>query len=211
MRNIAADWGMRLGLQSRRIPAVPRPNTDVTRLLRRWRDGDDEALHALVPVVETELRRLARGYMRRERRDHTLQTTALVNEAFIRIAGARDLDWQDRAHFFAISARLMRQILVDHARARIAGKRGGAQDLVALDESAGRVHPRSVDLLALDEALGRLEAIDPRKVRVVELRFFGGLTTAETAAALNVSDDTVKRDFRFAKLWLLRELAASLR
>jgi RNA polymerase sigma factor (TIGR02999 family) len=178
----------------------------VTKLLRAWSDGDDSALERLMPIVEAELRRLARGYMRRERRDHTLQVTALVNEAFLRLTGARQLRWQDRAHFLGISARLMRQVLVDHARARGYQKRGGDARRVALDETVLVSPGPAVALLALDRALDVLTAADPRKGRVIELRYFGGLSVEETAEVLHVSSDTVKRDWRLAKLWLLREL-----
>ena len=178
----------------------------VTRLLRAWSDGDQAALDSLLPLVEAELRRLARGYMSRERRGHTLQTTALVNEAFIRLVGARKISWQDRAHFLGIAARLMRRVLVDHARVRGVQKRGGGGYHVALDEDMAVSPPTDVDLLALDRALQALGAVDERKGRVIEMRFFGGMTVEETAEALGVSPDTVKRDWRLAKLWLLRKL-----
>jgi RNA polymerase sigma factor (TIGR02999 family) len=181
-------------------------STEVTGLLRRWRDGDDSALDDLIPLVHLELRRLARGYMGRERRDHTLQTTALVNEAVLRLMDAREIPCEDRAHLLAIAARLMRQVLVDHARARGSRKRGGGLARVELDDAAAASLPARLDVLALDQALDRLAALDPRKARVVELRFFGGLSATETADVLGVSADTVKRDLRFAKLWLLREL-----
>jgi RNA polymerase sigma factor (TIGR02999 family) len=178
----------------------------VTALLRAWGDGDDGALEQLTPLVEAELRRLARGYMRRERRDHTLQTTALVNEAFLRLTDARRVRWQDRAHFLGISARLMRRVLVDHARSRGYRKRGGGAERVTLDEGLVMSPEPAVDVLALDRALESLAAVDVRKSRVIELRFFGGLSVEETAEVLHVSPDTVKRDWRLAKLWLLREL-----
>jgi RNA polymerase sigma-70 factor, ECF subfamily len=178
----------------------------VTDLLRAWTDGDDGALERLTPLVEAELRRLARGYMRRERRDHTLQTTALVNEAFLRLTDARRVRWQDRAHFLGISARLMRRVLVDHARSRGYRKRGGGAERVTLDERVLGAPELDLDLLALDRALDALAAADPRKCRVVELRYFAGLSVEETAEVLGVSPDTVKRDWRLAKLWLLREL-----
>jgi RNA polymerase sigma factor (TIGR02999 family) len=180
----------------------------VTELLRAWSDGDAGALERLMPLVEAELRRLARGYMGRERRDHTLQVTALINEAFLRLTEARQLRWQDRAHFLGISARLMRRVLVDHARARGYRKRGGGARRVVLDEALMVSPGLSVELLALDRALGVLAAADSRKARVIELRFFGGLSVEETAEVLHVSTDTVKRDWRLAKLWLLRELDA---
>ena len=178
----------------------------VTALLRAWRDGDDGALDQLLPLVEAELRRLARGYMARERRGHTLQTTALINEAFLRLTQARDVPWHDRAHFVGIAARLMRRVLVDHARSRNYGKRGGGAQRVTLDEAVALVPQPALDLVALDRALEALAAVDERKSRVIELRFFGGLSVEETAEVLKVSTDTVKRDWRLAKLWLLREL-----
>ena len=178
----------------------------VTELLRAWGGGDDGALEQLTPLVEAELRRLARGYMRRERPGHTLQATALVNEAFLRLTDARHVRWQDRAHFLGISARLMRRILVDHARSRGYRKRGGDAQRVTLDEGLVPAPEPAVDVLALDRALEALAAVDVRKSRVIELRFFGGLSVEETAEVLHVSPDTVKRDWRLAKLWLLREL-----
>jgi RNA polymerase sigma factor (TIGR02999 family) len=178
----------------------------VTQLLRAWSNGDEAALERLIPLVEAELRRLARGYMRRERRDHTLQVTALISEAFVRLTDARQVRWQDRAHFLGISARLMRRVLVDHARARGYQKRGGEARRVELDEALMVSPGLSVELLALDRALEELAAADPRKAQVIELRFFGGLSVEETAEALHVSTDTVKRDWRIARLWLLREL-----
>ena len=178
----------------------------VTELLRAWSDGDDGALEQLTPLVEAELRRLARAYMRRERRGHTLQTTALVNEAFLRLTDARRVRWQDRAHFLGISARLMRRVLVDHARSRGYRKRGGGAQRVTLDEGLVTSPEPAVDVVALDRALEALAAVDVRKSRVIELRFFGGLSVEETAEVLHVSPDTVKRDWRLAKLWLLREL-----
>jgi RNA polymerase sigma-70 factor, ECF subfamily len=179
----------------------------VTELLRAWSDGDDEALQRLIPLVEAELRRVARAYMGRERRGHTLQATALVNEAFLKLTDARHIRWQDRAHFVGISARLMRRVLVDHARRRGYGKRGGGAQRVTLhDELVASADP-ALDLVALDRALEALAKVDARKSRIIELRFFGGLTVDETAEVLDVSGDTVKRDWRLAKLWLLRELA----
>jgi RNA polymerase sigma-70 factor, ECF subfamily len=178
----------------------------VTELLRAWADGDDGALERLTPLVETELRRLARAYMRRERRGHTLQTTALVNEAFLRLTDARRVRFQDRAHFLGISARLMRRVLVDHARSRGYQKRGGGAQRVTLDEGLAKTPEIALDVVALDRALSALAEVDARKSRMVELRFFGGLSVEETAEVLGVSADTVKRDWRLAKLWLLREL-----
>jgi RNA polymerase sigma-70 factor (ECF subfamily) len=192
---------------------TPAPGA-VTELLRAWSDGDEGALERLVPLVEAELRRLARGYMGRERRGHTLQVTALVNEAFLRLTDARRLRWQDRAHFLGISARLMRRVLVDHARARGYQKRGGGAQQVTLDDALV-VSPEPaldrVDVVALDRALEALAAVDVRKSRLIELRFFGGLSVEEAADVLHVSTDTVKRDWRLAKLWLLRELNGDAR
>src|SRR5262249_51907867 len=185
--------------------ATASPGT-VTQLLRAWSDGDDAALDRLIPIVEAELRRLARGYMGRERPDHTLQVTALVNEAFLRLTDARRLRWQDRAHFLGVTARLMRRVLVDHARARGYEKRGGGLKKVALDEGVAVSPELAFNVLALDRALETLAAVDPRKARVIELRFFGGLSVDETAEVLQVSPDTVKRDWRLARLWLLREM-----
>jgi RNA polymerase sigma factor (TIGR02999 family) len=179
---------------------------DVTRLLQAWSDGDETALARLLPLVEADLRRLARACMRHERNGHTLQPTALVNEAFLRLAGARRLDWQDRAHFMGIAARLMRRVLVDHARARGYQKRGGGAERLSVDGALLEAAQRPLDIIELDRALETFAAIDARRSRVVELRFFGGLTLEETAEVLNVSSETVKRDWRVAKLWLLREL-----
>ena len=184
---------------------TPSPGA-ATELLRAWSRGDDGALERLTPLVEAELRRLARGYMRRERRGHTLQTTALVNEAFLRLTDARSIGWQDRAHFVGIAARLMRRVLVDYARARGYRKRGGEACRVTLDEGLVASPEPQLDVVALDRALEALAAVDARKSRVIELRFFGGLSVEETATVLHVSSDTVKRDWRLAKLWLLREL-----
>jgi RNA polymerase sigma factor (TIGR02999 family) len=186
---------------------LPMPSpAALTELLRAWSDGDDGALAQLTPLVETELRRLARGYMGRERRGHTLQPTALVNEAFLRLTDARQVRWQDRAHFLGISARLMRRVLVDHARSRGFRKRGGGAQRVTLDEGLVASPEPALDLVALDRALETLAAADARKGRVIELRFFGGLSVEETAEVLHVSPQTIKRDWRLAKLWLLREL-----
>jgi RNA polymerase sigma-70 factor, ECF subfamily len=180
----------------------------VTGLLRAWRAGDDAALAQLMPLVYDELHRIAHAYMSRERGEHLLQSTALVSELYLRLVDARSVDWQDRAHFFALCARLMRRVLVDLARARWAQKGSGRIHHVDLDEADGVALARSPALLAVDEALTRLGSLDERKARVVELRFFAGMTAEETAAALNVSTETVTRDWRFARAWLLRELAA---
>jgi RNA polymerase sigma factor (TIGR02999 family) len=178
----------------------------VTELLRAWNRGDQQALEQLIPLVEAELRRAARAYMVRERREHTLQPTALVNEAFLRLTKAQRIHWQDRAHFLGIAARLMRRVLVDHARVRAAGKRGGGAQKVSLEDALVLAPEPAVDVLALDRALESLAAVDARKAQVVELRFFGGLSVEETAEVLHVSTDTVKRDWRMAKAWLLHEL-----
>jgi RNA polymerase sigma factor (TIGR02999 family) len=171
-----------------------------------WGEGDQSALQRLMPVVHAELHRLARRQMSGERRDHTLQTSALVNEAYLRLIDLSRVRWQDRVHFFGMSARLMRRILVDHARARNSQKRGADGEKVPFEDALFVSHEPSVDLVALDDALRTLEAIDARKSQVIEMRFFGGLSIAETAEALHVSPETVKRDWRLAKLWLLREL-----
>lgn len=184
------------------------PPLDVTALLLSWSAGDSEAPARLMPLVYDELRRLARDYLRHERPGHTLQPTALVNEAYMRIVDQRRVNIENRAQFFGLAAQLMRHILVDHARARAAGKRGGPQlHRLSLDETRVAVEDRAAELVALDEALKSLAEIDPRKSRVVEMRFFGGLSVEETAAALGVSDKTVMREWRIAKVWLHRELA----
>ena len=179
---------------------------DATELLRAWSEGDEAALNELVPLVEKELHRLAHAYMRRERKDHTLQATALVNEVFLRLARTANPRWQDRAHFVGIAARLMRQVLVDHARSRGYRKRGGGVQRVPLENVPLITPEPEVDVLAVDRALEAFAKIDPRKSQVVELRFFGGLSVDETADVLGISVETVKRDWRVAKLWLAREL-----
>ena len=177
-----------------------------TELLLAWNRGETQALDELMPLVHHELRRLARRYMARERQDHTLQASALVNEAYLRLIDLKQMQWQNRAHFFAMSARMMRRILVDFARARRNEKRGGGARKVTLDEALLSAKKAGHDVVALDDALHALAIVHPRKSDVVELRYFGGLSLEETAEALDVSIDTVKRDWRFAKLWLLREL-----
>jgi len=189
------------------MPSPDSPRPHVTELLLAWGSGDRSALDQLVPIVHEELRRLARLQMRAERDNHTLQTTALVNEAFLRLVDLHRIRWQDRAHFLALSARLMRRILVDHARARSYQKRGGGAVNVTLDEALVGSAERGADLLALDDALEDLARVDARKSQVVELRFFGGLSVEETAQALKVSPETVTRDWRLAKVWLLREIS----
>jgi RNA polymerase sigma-70 factor (ECF subfamily) len=178
----------------------------VTELLRAWRGGDEQALHKLTPLVYAELHRLARFYMSRERPGHTLQTTALVHEAYTRLVDPPSVEWQDRNHFFAVCSTLMRRVLVDHARSQGYLKRGGGVKLVPLEEARGVGYDDEVDLFALDEALTRFAAFDPRKSQVVELRFFGGLTVQETAEVLHTSPDTVMRDWKLSKAWLMREL-----
>jgi RNA polymerase sigma factor (TIGR02999 family) len=185
---------------------APSPR-DITELLVAWNGGDRAAFDALVPRVYDELHRLARRALRRERQGHSLQTTALVNEAYIRLIDTSRVRWQDRAHFFAMSAEIMRRILVDFARAQKRVKRGGEQCRVTLDEGIAVAGERDVDLVALDEALTRLGSDDPRKGRVVELRYFGGLSVEETAEVLGVSVETVMRDWKLAKVWLVRELS----
>src|SRR5450759_677449 len=181
---------------------------DISTLLRAWSGGDQGALERLTPIVYDELRRLARRYMKHERPGHSLQTAALVNEAYLRLVDYERMQWQNRAHFFAVSAQLMRRILVEHAR-RHNQKRGGDVRHVLLDEAAVMTGKRPADLVALDDAMNALERFDPRKVRVVEMRFFGGLSLEETAAVLQVSAVTVRRDLRTAKAWLHRELTGS--
>lgn len=183
---------------------------NVTQLLMEWRNGDRQALDALIPVVYDELRAIARRYMNRERSGHTLQTAALINEAWLRLVDKQDIAWQNRTHFFAISARIMRNLLVDHARARQMEKRGGGAVQVSLNEAiAGSEPEMTVDMLSLDEALTRLAEFDERKARIVELRFFGGLSADETAEALDLSEITIKREWLKAKAWLFRELGGT--
>lgn len=178
---------------------------DVSQLLRRWSSGDERALDALTPIVYAQLHRLARRYMKRERPDHSLQTTALIHEAYIRLVDYRRMQWQDRAHFFAVSAQVMRRILVDHAR-RHNLKRGRGVEHVALDEAALFAPEAPIDLAALDAALHALAELAPRKAKVVELRFFGGLSVEEAAAVLDVAPITIRRDWSTAKVWLYRAL-----
>lgn len=180
---------------------------DITQLLRAWSDGNRAALERLMPLVYTQLRQAAHRYMARERHGHTLQTTALVNEVYVRLAKAREMRWQDRVHFFAVSAQMMRRILTDYARARQYAKRGAGSPMVSLDEAPEVSQEPRTDLVALDDALNRLAAVDERKSRVVELRYFGGLSVEETAEILKVSPQTVMRDWRLAKVWLLREMS----
>ncbi len=179
---------------------------EVTELLKESARGDRAALDQLLPLVYNELRGIADRYLRRERPDHTLQTTALINEVYLRFAGQKGVRWQDRAHFFAAAATLMRRVLIDHARGSRYLKRGGGARKVALEEAAVLSPERASDLVALDEALGRLAAVDARKARVVELRYFGGLSVEEAAEVLGVSQVTVMRDWALARAWLRREM-----
>ena len=193
----------------------PEESAEITRLLKAWGRGDSAALDRLTPLVYERLRRMARGYMRNERPGHTLQATALVNEAFLRLVETRNLDWTDRAHFFAMCARVMRRILVDAARSRAATKRGGQVDraehstAINLDRLPDPASEISAQVCALDEALNMLAQIGPRQAQVIELRFFGGLTVEETAQVLQVSPQTVMREWRLARAWLARELSQS--
>lgn len=179
---------------------------EITRLLLAWNAGDQAAFDSLLPLVYRELRSLANRYMRRQRPGHTLQTTALVNEAYLRLIDSAQVNWQNRAHFFAVSSQLMRRILVDFARARLSEKRGGVAQPVTLDEAFAYAPERGAELLALDDALNALAALNPRQSQIVELRYFGGLTEEETAEVLKISPRTVRRDWSLARAWLFREL-----
>ena len=194
------------GLFSRKMAAIQPSRADVTGLLLAWGAGDEAALDQLVPVVHAELRRIARRCMAGERNGHSLQATALVNEAYLRLIDVQHVNWQNRAHFLAMSARLMRRVLVDYARSKGYQKRGGGAVRVTFDEGLPVVDERDADLVAVDDALEALAKIDGRKCRVVELRFFGGLSVEETASVLKVSPETVMRDWKMAKAWLLREM-----
>jgi RNA polymerase sigma factor (TIGR02999 family) len=185
------------------------PGKEVTVLLGQLARGNESAASKLIPIVYDELRRLASGYMRRERQDHTLQPTALVNEAYLKLIEQREVDWQGRAHFFGIAAQVMRRILIDHARGHLRDKRGGGVTPVPLEEALVFAPEQSSELLKLDEALGRLAKLDPRQSKIVELRFFGGLTVEQTAESLGISAKTVKRDWSIAKAWLHGELKTS--
>jgi RNA polymerase sigma-70 factor, ECF subfamily len=187
-------------------PSIPAPS-DVTQILQAWSDGDDSAPSRLMPVVYAELRRLAGDYLRRERPDHTLQATALVHEAYLKLVDENGVTWKNRAHFCGIAARLMRQILMEHARAHNAAKRGGKLEKLYLEETRHLAAERAPDLVALDDALKAFATTHPRESEVVELKFFGGLDANQIAEVLNVSAKTVARDWSFAKLWLLRQLS----
>jgi RNA polymerase sigma-70 factor (ECF subfamily) len=182
---------------------------DVTELLHAWQEGDRNALEKLTPLVWDELRRIAHSFMQRERNPHTLETGALINEAYLRLAGQQNIEWQDRGHFFAVIAQVMRHILVDHARRRHSVKHGGQDRQVPLDEASLMSPQRAAELLALDEALDQLATLDPRKSRVVELRYFAGLSLVETAEALDVSLMTVRRDWRAAKAWIYKRVMSN--
>ena len=184
-------------------------NRETVDLLARWRSGDRAALDALMPVVYEELRDLAQHYLRREASNHTLQSTALVHEAYVRLAGQKTPDWKGRTHFYGVAARLMRQILVDHARRRDAGKRGGGAITLTLDARLVGSAPQDVDILALDDALNRLAALSPQQGQIVELRYFSGLSIEETADVMGVSSGTVKRGWTTARAWLFREMSRS--
>jgi RNA polymerase sigma factor (TIGR02999 family) len=189
---------------------MPQTPQNVTQLLLGWSNGDKEALDQLVPLVYDELRRQAARYLRRERVGHTLQTTALINEAYLRLIDQKNVHWQNRAHFFGIAAQLMRRILVDHARTKKRAKRGGSDVRVSFSEATIKAKDQGLDIVALDEALERLAKIDEQQSRIVELRFFSGLTVEETAEVLSISPATVKRDWSMAKAWLHRELTGEV-
>jgi RNA polymerase sigma factor (TIGR02999 family) len=180
---------------------------DLTQLLVDWGKGDTKALDGLMPLVYDELHRIASRYLRRERQGHTLQATALINEAYLRIVDQNRVNWQSRAHFFGVAAQMMRRILVDHARSHLYAKRGGGAQKLALDEAIATPQERDLDLVALDDALTTLAEIDPQQGRIIELRYFGGLTIEETAEALSISPATVKRDWTMAKAWLYGEIS----
>ena len=184
---------------------TPSPKS-ISQLLTEWRDGDETALNRLIPLVYEELRRLAHHYLRRERPGHSLQTTDLVNEAYLRLVDHRGMRWQNRAHFYAVSAQAMRRILVDHARSRSCAKRGGGERRVELDEVADLAQQKAIEMIMLDDALTKLSALDQRKSKIVELRYFGGMSVEETAEVLGISPVTVMREWSTAKGWLLRAM-----
>jgi len=187
----------------------PRQEHEITQLLAAWREGNQAALDELYPLVYDELHRLARRYMSRERKGHTLQTTALINEAYVRLVDQRNVQWANRSHFFAISAQIMRRILIDHARRHAYAKRGGGARQVSLDETATVIHEDLAEFLRLDEALKSLAELDPRRSQVVELKYFGGLNNDEIAGVLKISKNTVIRDWNMARAWLHSQLAGS--
>jgi RNA polymerase sigma factor (TIGR02999 family) len=185
---------------------VHEPSSSITKLLFRWREGDQDALQQLMPLVYDELRRLAHHYLRKERSDHTLQSTALVHEAYLRLAGEKPPEWQNRAHFFGIAANIMRRILVEHARGRKAAKRGGDDYHLILDDAIAFLNPINLDVLALDRALSELAELDAQQSRIVELRFFAGLSIEDTSEVMGISSATVKRDWVTARAWLYRAM-----
>lgn len=195
-----------MGEKRRRIPAIQTSEAGVTKLLLAWREGDAAALARLTPLVHAELQRIARRCMRGQAPHHSLQATALVNEAYVRLVDVQQMNWQNRAHFLAMAARLMRRVLVDSARARGYQKRGGGAVRVSFSESLAVIDTKGVDVIGLDDALQALSELDERQSRVVELRFFGGLSVAETAAVLGISGETVMRDWKVARAWLMREM-----
>lgn len=184
------------------------PHTQVTQLLQQWQEGNQEALETLMPLVYKELKRLAGSYLRRERADHTLQSAALVNEAYLRLVDQSQTRWQNKAHFYGIAAQMMRRVLADHARGHNAAKRGAGMPELELNEAMAQAQSRSVDVLDLEEALQKLEKLDPQQGKIVELRFFSGLSIEDTANVLGISPATVKRDWAAARAWLFREVAA---
>lgn len=188
------------------MPVLP---NEVTQLLLSWNQGDRDALDRLIPLVEAELRRLARRFMRRERGDHTLQTSALINEAYVKLVDQQNVHWQDRAHFFAVAAQIMRHILIDHARKHQYAKRGGGAEKVPLDEIDELSDQRAAELIAMDDALRDLATADPRKSQIIELRFFGGLSIEETAEVLDISPATVTREWRMARAWLHHAMSSN--
>jgi RNA polymerase sigma factor (TIGR02999 family) len=185
----------------------PEPQADVTQLLVSWSMGNQAALEALMPLVYGELRRLASAYLRRERPDHTLQSTALVHEAFLKLVNQREVEWRNRAHFYGIAAQMIRRILVDYARSHHAGKRGAGAVKLALDEALAVPEKKDLDLLGLNDVLEQLAQMDPRQNRIVELRFFAGLSIEETAEVMQLSPATIKREWNSARAWLFRELS----
>ena len=187
----------------------PLQQHEITQLLEEWSSGNQTALDRLYPLVYDELRRLARQYMRREKQGHTLQTTALINEAYVRLVDQKDVHWANRSHFFAISAQIMRRILIDHARRNLYAKRGGGAQRVSLDDNATFADSAS-ELILLDEALRSLAELDPRRSQVVELRYFGGLNNVEIAGVLHISENTVTRDWNMARAWLYQQLSGSM-
>ena len=189
---------------------MPQPSQNVTQLLIGWSKGDKEALDSLLPLVYEELRKQAARYLRHERVGHTLQTTALIHEAYLKLVDQKNVHWQNRAHFFGIAAQLMRRILVDHARTKKRAKRGGSDIRVSFNDANVMGQARDLDIVALDEALSRLAEVDPQQSRIVELRFFSGLTVEETAEVMSISPATVKRDWSMAKAWLHREISGEV-